>query len=243
MTQKLKVLDLFSGIGGFSLGLERTGGFETVAFCEINPFARRVLAKHWPEVPIYDDVRTLDAARLTADGVACIDVITAGFPCQDTSPAGKRAGIEGDRSRLWRDAIRLADECSARIVLLENNPSLLAGGIGPILWAMAEIRFSAWWDCVQAADVGARHLRERLWFAGFISDAACERFEQCWREQFAQARASRRGLHLRFNEPEPSRVADGIPGRMDRNSALGNAVVPQIPEVIGRAILASRAAP
>src|SRR3954468_25090950 len=88
--RKLKVLDLFSGIGGFSLGLERSGGFETVAFCEIEPFPRRVLAKHWPKVPIYEDVRELTGARLAADGIA-VDVITGGFPCQDISVAGHRA--------------------------------------------------------------------------------------------------------------------------------------------------------
>src|SRR6476659_6022774 len=79
---KLRVLDLFSGIGGFSLGLERAGGFETVAFCEIEAYPRRVLAKHWPRVPIYDDVRTLTADTLSRDGIA-VDVICGGFPCQD----------------------------------------------------------------------------------------------------------------------------------------------------------------
>ena len=109
MKQKLRVLDLFSGIGGFSLGLERTGGFETVAFCEIEPFPRRVLAKHWPEVPQYDDVRTLTAARLAADGIA-VDVITGGFPCQDISLAGKGAGLAGSRSGLWSEIARLSGE-------------------------------------------------------------------------------------------------------------------------------------
>lgn len=95
---KLRVLDLFSGIGGFSLGLERTGGFETVAFCEIEDYPRKVLAKHWPGVPIYDDVRTLTAERLARDGIGRIDVITGGFPCQDISVAGKQAGIGERRS-------------------------------------------------------------------------------------------------------------------------------------------------
>lgn len=89
-----RVLDLFSGIGGFSLGLERTGGFKTVAFCEIEDFPRRVLAKHWPKVPIYDDVRTLTAARFAADGIA-VDAVCGGFPCQDISWAGDGAGIRG----------------------------------------------------------------------------------------------------------------------------------------------------
>lgn len=89
---KLRVLDLFSGIGGFSLGLERTGGFETVAFCEIGEFPRKVLAKHWPEVPCYHDVTKLTADILRRDGIS-IDVITGGFPCQDISTAGKQAGM------------------------------------------------------------------------------------------------------------------------------------------------------
>jgi DNA (cytosine-5)-methyltransferase 1 len=85
-----------------TLGLERTGGFETVAFCEIDPFCRRVLAKHWPEVPCYHDVRELTAERLAADGIA-VDVICGGFPCQDISEAGKRVGIDGERSGLWSE--------------------------------------------------------------------------------------------------------------------------------------------
>ena len=112
---KLRVLDLFSGIGGFSLGLDRTGGFETVAFCEIESFPRRVLAKHWPEVPCYDDVRTLTAARLAADGIT-VDAICGGFPCQDISNAGLRAGIEGERSGLWSEYARLIGEIRPRYV-------------------------------------------------------------------------------------------------------------------------------
>ena len=98
--KKLRLLDLFSGIGGFSLGLERTGGFETVAFCEIEEFPRKVLNKHWPEVPCYEDIRELNASRLGTDGIA-VDAICGGFPCQDISTAGKGAGIEGERSGLW----------------------------------------------------------------------------------------------------------------------------------------------
>jgi len=98
--RKLRVLSLFASIGGFDLGLERTGGFETVAFCEIEPFCRRVLAKHWPEVPCYEDVRTLTAERLAADGIA-VDVICGGFPCQDISLAGSGAGLAGERCGLW----------------------------------------------------------------------------------------------------------------------------------------------
>ena len=104
-----RLLDLFSGIGGFSLGLERSGGFKTVAFCEIDPFCRKVLAKHWPKVPCYDDVRTLTAARLAADGIS-VDAICGGFPCQDISVAGLGAGIDGERSGLWSEYARIISE-------------------------------------------------------------------------------------------------------------------------------------
>src|ERR1051326_9094414 len=101
----MNVLDLFSGIGGFSLGLERAG-MRTVAFCEIEPYCRRVLAKHWPHVPIYDDVRTLTSDHLRTDGIS-VDVICGGCPCQDISAAVLGLGIEGERSGLWREYCRL----------------------------------------------------------------------------------------------------------------------------------------
>ncbi|MCP4000455.1 MAG: DNA cytosine methyltransferase, partial [Gammaproteobacteria bacterium] len=124
----LHVLDLFSGIGGFSLGLERTGGFKTVAFCEIEAYPRKVLAKHWPDVPQYTDVRELTGDRLRQDGIT-VDVITGGFPCQDISVAGKGAGIEGERSGLWSEIARLTGEIRPRYVILENVSALLGRGL------------------------------------------------------------------------------------------------------------------
>src|SRR5690606_27634185 len=124
---KLRVLDLFSGIGGFSLGLERTGGFETVAFCEIEEFPRRVLAKHWPEVPCYHDVRELTADTLRRDGIA-VDVICGGFPCQDISEAGKLGGIEAERSGLWSEIVRLVRELRPQFLIVENVADLLIRG-------------------------------------------------------------------------------------------------------------------
>lgn len=239
---KLRVLSLFAGIGGFDLGLERTGGFETVAFCEIEPFPRRVLAKHWPEVPCYDDVRTLTAERLAADGIA-VDVICGGFPCQDLSEAGSRAGIEGERSGLWREFARLIGELRPTVALVENVPELLAGDsgrwFGRVLGDLAEIGYHAVWNCIHAADLGAAHIRDRLWLAAFLSDATQERCVERWREQFEESRAPAGDIHTFSHEPMPARVADGVPNRMDRVGACGNAVIPQIPELIGRAILAS----
>jgi DNA (cytosine-5)-methyltransferase 1 len=120
----MNVLDLFSGIGGFSLGLERVG-MRTVAFCEIEPFQRAVLAKHWPGVPIYNDVRELSAERLRADGIT-VDVICGGFPCQDISNAGRQAGIQGKRSGLWAELCRLIGELRPRYAIVENVANLLA---------------------------------------------------------------------------------------------------------------------
>jgi len=174
MSEKLKVLDLFSGIGGFSLGLERTGGFETVAFCEIEPFPRKVLAKHWPEVPCYEDVTKLTGDILRRDGIS-VDVITGGFPCQDISAAGRQAGIgEGTRSGLWSEIVRIIGELSPRFVIVENVANLLSGPseqrggwFGRILGDLAECGYDAEWENIPAAAVGAPHRRERVWVVAY----------------------------------------------------------------------------
>ena len=173
----MRVLDLFSGIGGFSLGLERTGGFETVAFCEIEPFPRRVLAKHWPGVPCYDDVRTLTADVLRRDGIA-VDVITGGFPCQDLSVAGKQRGMgEGTRSGLWSEIVRLVGELRPQYVIVENVAALLAGPserrggwFGRVLGDLAECGYDAEWENIPASALGAPHRRERVWLVGYPSE-------------------------------------------------------------------------
>ena len=121
---KLRVLDLFSGIGGFSLGLERTGGFETVAFCEMKPHAQAVLAKNFPGVPCHGDVTTYDFKEGEAD------VITAGFPCQDISFAGAGAGLAGARSGLYREVIRALRLVRPAYAVLENVAALLSRGAG-----------------------------------------------------------------------------------------------------------------
>ena len=250
---KLKVLDLFSGIGGFSLGLERTGGFETVAFCEIEPFPRRVLAKHWPEVPCYDDVRTLTAARLAADGISGVNVITGGFPCQDISVAGKRAGLgEGTRSGLWSEIVRLIGELSPAYVILENVANLLSGPserpgawFGRILGDLAECGRDAEWRCIPASYIGAWHRRNRIWMVAYPNKVGRERFTSQpleWQSEVSrQSVRSFAGWPGRSGLPSPrfSRADDGLSYRVDRIAALGNAVVPQIAELIGRAILAA----
>ncbi len=270
---KLKVLDLFSGIGGFSLGLERTGGFETVAFCEIEEFPRRVLAKHWPDVPCYRDVRELTADRLAADGIA-VDVICGGFPCQDISTAGKGAGLAGERSGLWSEIARLVGELAPRFVIVENVAALLGRGLGDVLGDLASLGYDAEWHCIPASAVGAPHRRDRIWIIAYPS---CEQYQgsgyAIWGEatqellganladtlrvhvegiksSFAHSQERTRSVERQAGpcghgtgwwrvEPNVGRVANGVPDRAHRLKALGNAVVPQIPELIGNAILGS----
>ena len=254
---KLKVLDLFSGIGGFSLGLERTGGFETVAFCEIEPFPRRVLAKHWPEVPCYEDVRTLTADALERDGIA-VDVITGGFPCQDLSTAGKQRGMgEGTRSGLWSEIVRLTRELRPRYVIMENVSALLAGPskqpggwFGRVLGDLAECGYDAEWENIPASALGAPHRRERVWLVAYPNRDGLQE-EPAEGILFDQAGDSR--LRGRFSEMDsqkiwysprpigavPMAMGNGFPEWLGDIKGAGNAVVPQIPELIGRAILAA----
>jgi DNA (cytosine-5)-methyltransferase 1 len=139
----MNVLDLFSGIGGFSLGLERAG-MRTVAFCEIEPFQRAVLAKHWPGIPIYDDVRKLSGPELRAAGIT-VDVICGGFPCQDISVAGAQLGLDGERSGLWSEIARLVRELRPRYLIVENVSNLLNLGFGRVLSDLAALRYDAEW--------------------------------------------------------------------------------------------------
>lgn len=316
---KPRLLDLFSGIGGFSLGLERAG-FRTVAFCEVNPKCRHLLAHHWPEVPCYDDIRTLTAERLAADGIA-VDAICGGFPCQDISFAGLGAGIEGERSGLWRDYARLIGELRPRVVIVENVAALLGRGLGVVLGDLASLGYDAWWDCIPASAVGAPHRRDRLWLVAYARGQQHEGYGDALRraiaaelltpdanggrehdgplnaevggaspaladparlqprrkkqrperervgaggELVALSDASRHGRDQGLanaggrgcgggaeqgprpwggcwwqSEPNVGRVAHGVPARVDRLHGLGNAVVPAIPEILGRAVLAA----
>ena len=125
----MNVLDLFSGLGGISRGLDRAG-MRTVAFCELDEFCQRVIRGNWPGVPVFDDVTRLDAAALARAGVGRIDLIAGGFPCQDVSVAGSRAGLDGARSGLWGEFRRLIGELGPRYVVVENVPGLLSGRTG-----------------------------------------------------------------------------------------------------------------
>ena len=155
---KLKVLDLFSGIGGFSLGLERTGGFSTVAFCEIEEFPRKVLAKHWPDVPCFNDVRTLEYG-------GSVDVICGGYPCQPFSVAGNRKGQEDDR-HLWPAMFSLIKKHRPTWVLGENVAGHISMGLDDVLADLEGEGYECRAFVIPACAVGANHRRDRIWIIG-----------------------------------------------------------------------------
>ena len=243
----MKHVDLFSGIGGFSKGLEATGGFETVAFCEIEEYPRKVLKKHWPDVLIYEDVRDVTEERLRADGIGRIDVLTGGFPCQDISVAGKQKGIDAERSGLWSECARLLGEVRPSYAIFENVTALLSGDEGRwfqrVLFDISQVGYDAEWHCISASELGAHHHRDRVWIIAYPSSSRFETREiQTQKQILSTLEIKLRGggfSRSGWREPEPElgRVANGIPNRAHRLKGLGNAVVPQIPELLGRAIL------
>jgi DNA (cytosine-5)-methyltransferase 1 len=185
----LGVLDLFSGIGGFSLGLERAG-FRTISFCEVLPKPRHLLNHYWPDTPCYDDVNTLTGERLAADGIVP-DALCGGFPCQDLSYAGKGAGLDGARSGLWFQIARLLRELRdlgrpVRFVILENVSALLGRGLGVVLGDLAALGYDAEWDCIPASAVGAPHQRDRIWIVAYPRGEQHEGFGDAFRRALAQ---------------------------------------------------------
>ena len=159
---KLKHLDLFSGIGGFSLGLESTGGFETVAFCDYDSYCQKVLRKHWPWVTIYDDVKELNSERLEANGHTKIDIITGGYPCQPFSIAGRQKG-EQDPRHVWPEYFRLIQELRPTWVIGENVAGHIKLGLDTVLENLESEGYSARAFSISASSVGAVHQRERVW--------------------------------------------------------------------------------
>ena len=300
----MKILDLFSGIGGFSLGLERAGPFRTVAFCEREPFCQEVLKKHWPKVPIYDDVKTIPTNRLGR-----IDLICGGFPCQPWSTAGQRRGAEDDRD-LWPVMASLIKKLQPEWVIGENVRGFVNEPLGlrRSLSDLESLGYQAIPFIIPACAVDAKHRRDRVWIIahtnsnsepngslngykgsrklgtannvansrrklrqagaevtknvrGEFEDRGSCHNDQRSGEDVADTNSNRRkGKWSKRNDAEPfrlcggetqreknfwltepdvGRVAHGVPRRVDRLKALGNAVVPQVVEQIGRAIIKS----
>ena len=226
----LRLLSLFSGIGGFELGLERSGAFKTVAQCEIDPFCRRVLKKHWPHVPCYEDVRTLTAERLAADGIA-VDAICGGFPCQPFSSASRGRKVAVD---LWPEFLRLVRELEPSIVIGENVQEVVLKRCAK---AFTDLGYRTAVKRIGADDCGADHQRSRWWVCAYTNDQG-ELLERI-NAEVALLPELCAGVWGVENYAGAIRVPDGLPDRMERNRALGNSVVPWIPQAIGRAIAAS----
>lgn len=270
---KPTVLSLFAGIGGFDLGLERAG-YQVVGQCEIDPFCRKVLKKHWPDIWLHDDVRTL-TGDIVREHCGAVDVICGGYPCQPFSLAGKRKGTDDER-HLWPHFARIVCDLRPRLALLENVPGHLSMGFGDVLGDLAAMGYHAQWACFPASALGAWHRRNRLFV---VAHTDCDwqqqsqgTFSDQWRwvgdggEEIAvadatgqrppESRASWKpfdpttqifgeatefingglGSEWRF-EPDVGRVAHGVPNRVDRLRALGNAICPPVAEYVGRCAL------
>lgn len=271
---------LFAGIGGLDLGFERAG--MTCRWqVEIDDYATKVLAKHWPNVHRERDIRECGAHNLER-----VDVICGGFPCQDISYAGLGAGLDGERSGLFFEAIRVVRELRPRVLVLENVAALLTRGLDRVLGTLAEVGYDAEWHCIPAAYVGAPHIRDRAFVLAYAEHwrlserrrvalfATTDRPAQVSRDDRASMRIQASAIHadtdsgrlqereerdsksdkrlepqqwddaMRFCsrgwwevEPNVGRVVDGTANRVDRLRCLGNAVVPQVAEYVGRRVL------
>ncbi len=161
--KKLKLLDTFSGIGGFSYAAEKlVGGFETTQFIEIDPYCQKVLNKHWPNVPIHDDITTFTAEPFQ------FDAICGGFPCQDISVAGRKEGITKEsRSGLFYELIRVIRLVRPKFIVLENVAAILNNGLDIVLGELSEAGYDAEWSIISASSLGACHRRSRWWLVAY----------------------------------------------------------------------------
>ena len=283
----MRVLDLFSGIGGFSLGLE-AAGMTTVAFCERDPYGTKILNKHWPDVPVHSDVRQLDGTKFSGS----IDVVCGGFPCQPFSVAGKQRGKEDDR-HLWPEMLRVISESKPRWVIGENVSGFVRMALDDVSLDLENEGYTVRTFVLPACAADARHRRDRVFIVGYANskhgwrdtngrresglEVGRNLLAQTRREQVPDstdrpskdvAYATDKGLQGREiscntegegthaneqftgfgyasgrqewpSEPAVCRMAHGVPNRVDRIKALGNAVVPQLIQIIGELVLAA----
>ena len=243
------VLDLFSGIGGFSLGLERTGGFKTVAFCEIDQECRKVLAKHWPETPVFTDVR--EVKNVAAD------VVCGGFPCQPFSSINTRGRKGEDHAGyLWPEMLRVISETKPTWVLGENVLRLKHMALDTIQNDLEDLGYESRAFVVPACAVGSPQLRERIFVVAHTESQRKPRAMEAGEGQTAENEGSGRHTDRRLIRNDTAsadsgrrrewppytgvcRVASGLPTRMDkaRLKQLGNTVLPGITEIFGRMLL------
>lgn len=247
---RLNVLSLFAGIGGLELGLERAG-MTTVGQVEIDPYCQRVLARHWPEVPRHDDVRSAAEWWLSNERPP-VDVVCGGFPCQPFSLAGKQLGINDERW-MWPATAEVVRRVRPRYVLLENVASLVrdADAFGWVLSDLHGLGFDAEWATLRASDFGAPTPRERVYVLAHAAGIHREPRHRMDAGRDGQSPLATRGLcglpvaarreaahQWLATEPRVDRLVDGVPDQSQRLRVVGNAVVPQVAEHIGRLIVA-----
>jgi DNA (cytosine-5)-methyltransferase 1 len=237
-------LDLFSGIGGIAYGLRDY--IVPVAYCEKDEYCQRVLIKQMQSgeigtAPIWDDVTTFPCKDIGE-----VDIITAGFPCQDISVAGKGAGLAGERSGLFFEVMRCVDELQPRFLFLENVSAIRTRGLDQVLKELADRRYDARWCCVSAYEAGAPHQRKRWFLLGYSNSVNPRTNKDLEGEQVASGAVARNFCGTSSEggngpvgeqfvtdstwwttEPDVGRVAYGVSSRVDRLKGLGNSVVPQ----------------
>ena len=219
-------LALFAGAGGGILG-GKLLGWRTVCAVEWEPYAASVLVQRQndgilPPFPIWDDVQTFDGKPWRG----IVDVVSGGFPCQDISAAGKGAGIDGERSGMWREMARIICEVRPRYAFIENSPMLTTRGLDRVLSDLASMGFDARWGVLGAADVGAPHQRDRIWVVAYTDSAQCQG-NKCTERSKAQRTNACKPSWWEV-EPNVGRVADGVAARVDRLKAIGNGQVPAV---------------
>jgi DNA (cytosine-5)-methyltransferase 1 len=246
-----RMLDLFSGIGGFSLAGKWTGGIKTIAFCEIDKFCQKVLNKNFPGIPIFDDIK-----NLKGDEFGAVDIITGGFPCQDISSAGKRKGLRGEKTGLFFEMLRIIEETKPKWIIYENSPLIVNNGLNEIHKNLKRIGYVNIGFKISAREFGFPHKRIR-YYGVSVADSnglgwnALEIFIR----EFYKIKQSEIQLQTRKNKTKFSgtfsdslctptnsdilRGFNGVPSELYRNriKALGNAIVPQIAYIILKSIL------
>ena len=245
--RRYSIGSLFAGIGGFELGLERAiPGAYTLWQVEQNKFCQKVLAKHWTDARIYDDVK-----NITKNNVQQVDILCGGFPCQDISVAGKGEGLNGKKSGLWWEMHRIIDELQPKAVIMENVAAITIRGLGAVLGSLSQIGYDAEWCTISSAGAfGLPHKRDRWFAVAYPSSIRSQKDksqsmrseserERIWNSDAWSLNAirSKRGgtpSGTVLSESAICRAANGVPHRMDRVKALGNAIVPQCSEWIGR---------
>jgi len=275
----LTVGSLFSGIGGFDLGLERAG-MKVIWQSEIDQFACKVLKKHWPSVPNLGDITKIDWTKIERPDIVC-----GGYPCQPFSVAGRRGG-ENDPRHLWPAMHNAICQLRPKYAIMENVRGHLSLGFGRVLGDLAEIGYDTEWQVIPAAAVGAPHKRDRVFIVAYPNNTGSRtpkrRIDDNGSAQIkkgsniAQSESGRHGANVADTdgeqlgqrgrtkdirsknrvwsdngrrettdgfrqwwevEPDVGRVANGIPDRVDRLKGLGNAIVPQVAELVGALVL------